>query len=115
MSKVSKDMSKVSKSISLTCETKELKMKIKVQNMISPCGNPVVNQFMITSGDYEYFQSYDTIIVKHKISTGEICLDAMSWNCSVTTSKYRNWFLGEHTQATKKKIADGTYTLRNLN
>lgn len=90
-------------------------MKVRVKNMRSSRGNLVANQFIITSGDYEYFQSYETIIVSHNISTGEICLDAMSWDCSVTTGKYRNQFLREDIQATREKIADGTYTLRNLN
>ena len=45
----------------------------------------------------------------------KITLDDYYWNYSRTTSKYRNMFLNETTEETKRKIKDGTYKLANLN
>lgn len=92
---------------------------MKVTQMKSPrSGNAVANQFIIKDGHIKYFQSYDSIIVKienpdtaHPIVT----LDQKYWNYSVTTSKYRNIFLGENYAETAKKINDGTYKLADLN
>ena len=101
---------------------------MKVENMTNSRGNKVRNQFIIReeenemSGNaVEYFQSYETIIVKRdKFRAGEmdrqVWLDVNSWNYrSRTTSKYRNQFLGETTKDTERKIKDGTYTLTDLN
>jgi hypothetical protein len=102
----------------------------KVENMTSPrTGTPVANQFIITenggiAGNFikrETFQSYDSIIVVRTIwgedngNEVRIELDETYWNYSVTTSKYRNDFLGETTQETKAKIKSGEYKLTNLN
>ena len=39
-------------------------MKIKVKQMTSSrSGNPVANQFIIYTGEGNYFQSYDSVIV----------------------------------------------------
>ena len=45
----------------------------------------------------------------------EITLDEQDWDYSRTTGKYRNEFLGEGIEQTRKKIKEGTYKLENLN
>lgn len=80
-------------------------------------GNDVPNQVRIITKGYEYFQSYNSIIVvidytkENKI----VWLDEYYWNYSRTTSKYRNEFLEEDTETIKKKIKSGEYKLANLN
>ena len=86
---------------------------MKVENMYSPNGNKVANQFIITDNGDEYFQSYKSIIAKR--SKGKIYLDDYYWDYSVTTGKYRNEFLGEGIAETRKKIASGEYILTDLN
>ena len=91
---------------------------MKVENMISPKGNKVPNQFIIEHKGKEYFQSYNSLIaVKDYTKEGKvrITLDEYYWNYSVTTSKYRNEFLGEYIDITRGKIHNGTYKLTNLN
>lgn len=74
----------------------------------------VKNQFIVSDDNgATFFQSYSTIIAKKH--NGKVTLDENSWDCSVTTSKYRNLFLGEDKKATERKIKDGTYKLENLN
>ena len=102
---------------------------IKANNVISERGNPITNQIIITDTkkDRETFQSYNSIIAikdykperysyavpeEHKTN---VTLDEYYWNYSRTTSKYRNMFLNETTEETKKKIKDGIYKLANLN
>lgn len=85
----------------------------KVQNLISPNGNEVPNQFCIIDGDKRVFQSYSSVIAV--IERGTVTLDADKWNYSNTTSKYRNQFLGLTTKETEKKIKAGEITLTNLN
>lgn len=104
----------------------------KVENMQSPrTGHKVANQFIITEnggvlGNFikrETFQSYDSIIVvrtvwgENAIKGGriDIELDESAWNYSVTTGKYRNQFLGEGIEETRRKIKSGEYKLVNLN
>jgi|TARA_R100000482_G_C5101155_1_gene135681 predicted transcriptional regulator len=86
---------------------------MKVENMYSPNGNKVANQFIITDNGDEYFQSYKSIIAKR--SKGKIYLDDYYWDYSTTTGKYRNQFLGEGIADTRKKIASGEYILTDLN
>jgi len=73
----------------------------------------VKNQFIIISEEGEFFQSYDTIIIKKK--DGKITLDINAWNYSNTSGKYRNLFLGETKAETEKKIKAGVYKLEDLN
>ena len=74
----------------------------------------IANQFeVIADNGDEFFQSYDSIIVKK--SNGKIYLDETYWNYSNTTSKYRNQFLDETTKETQAKINNGTYELVDLN
>jgi hypothetical protein len=93
-------------------KSKELN-SMKVENMTSVNGNKVPNQFIINNNGEEYFQSYNSIIAKK--SKGKIYLDDCFWDYSVTTSKYRNDFLGEGIAETRKKIASGEYILTDLN
>ena len=86
---------------------------MKVENMTSPQGNKVANQFIITDNGDEYFQSYNSIIAKR--SNGKIYLDDVFWDYSRTTGKYRNEFLGEGIAETRKKIKSGEYILKDLN
>ena len=100
---------------------------MKVENMTSSRGNKIANQFIIRdeenemSGNaVEYFQSYNTIIVKRdKFRAGvekrQVWLDREKWDYSVTTGKYRNQFLGETKKETEKKIKSGEYILTDLN
>lgn len=67
---------------------------MKVRNMESPrTGRPVANQFIIFDDNKLVFQSYDSMIVTWEKSTSTITF-GRNWNYSVTTSKYRNEFLG---------------------
>ena len=84
--------------------------KIRVKQMNSPrSGRPVANQFIIEDGDVEYFQSYDTIIVKREYGNdsnrwqGRTTLDENYWDYSRTTAKYRNEYLGETTAETERR------------
>ena len=86
---------------------------MKVENMTSPQGNKVANQFIITDKGDEYFQSYKSIIAKR--SKNKIYLDDVFWDYSRTTGKYRNEFLGEGIAETRKKIKSGEYILTDLN
>ena len=90
---------------------------IKANNVISERGKPITNQIIITDTkkDTETFQSYNSIIVIKDYKTGKVTLDYYYWNYSRTTSKYRNIFLMETTEETKKKIKEGIYKLANLN
>ena len=95
---------------------------IKVKNMTSSTGSPIVNQFIIIDdgNKQEYLQSYDVIIAKkqtivYSYEQCKITLDVNYWNYSKTTSKYRNIFLNETTKETKKKIKSGEYILADLN
>jgi predicted ribonuclease YlaK len=92
-----------------------MKNATTIRNMTSHNGNEVPNQFIITDENgNRFFQSYKTVISKID-KDGKVSLDADKWDFSVTTSKYRNLFLGEDKKATEKKIKSGDYTLTNLN
>jgi hypothetical protein len=89
----------------------------KVSQMTGRSGRPVANQFIIFDSEATYFQSYNTVIVKTCFEDGErvTYLDRNAWDYSVTTSKYRNQFLGCDTAQVKRRIKDGTYRLTDLN
>jgi hypothetical protein len=89
------------------------KMTDKVENMTSNKGNKIANQFIIYTDNGSIFQSYNSTIVK--IDSGKTYLDESKWNYSTTTGKYRNIFLNENINATRKKIKSGEYILTNLN
>tara|TARA_X000001316_G_C909949_1_gene25551 strand:+ start:564 stop:842 length:279 start_codon:yes stop_codon:yes gene_type:complete len=86
----------------------------KVKNMKSSSGNKVANQFEIWTEDARIFQSYNSIIAKI-MDNGQIYLDELYWDYSVTTGKYRNQFLDEGIAETRKKIEEGAYILTDLN
>lgn len=86
-----------------------------VENMMNHAGTrEVPNQFIIRTPEGRFFQSYDSVIV-HETNDGKTILDKNFWNYSVTTSKYRNKFLGENTAETRQKIKAGIYELADLN
>ena len=109
--------------------------KLSLENMTSSKGNKVANQFIIIHGDEEFFQSYNSIIVKrvkkwvkdvdwkddenhpslHGYYKKTIYLDKHYWDYSATTDIYRNIFLNETKKETEKKIKLGEYILTNLN
>lgn len=83
---------------------------VKVKPLTSVrSGRPVPNQNIITlnsvDGVYQYFQSYNSIIVCIT-PNGSIHLSD-HWDFSTTTSKYRNAFLNMTTQEVKKGINNG--------
>lgn len=90
--------------------------KVKVENMCSPRGNKEVpNQFIIRTDEGAYFQSYSSIIAFKPYGEGKTVLDADKWDYSTTTGKYRNQFLGESIEDTRRKIKSGEYVLADLN
>lgn len=108
---------------------------MKVKNMTDKNGRAVPNQFVIedeghgANGNFKskrVFQSYESIIAIVTIwpinkpteclrYETEVELDKTYWDYSVTTSRYRNQFLGETTKETQAKIDSGEYVLTDLN
>ena len=69
----------------------------KIENIISNNGNVIPNQFIIyeDNGDIT-FQSYDSIICQIRdgaLGYEKVVVFGSDWDCSTTTSKYRNKFL----------------------
>ena len=91
-----------------------MKLKAKVSQMTTVKGS-VRNHFTIKTDEGTFFQSYNSIIAFQDAKTGKVTLDEKYWDYSTTTVRYRNQFLGEGINETRKKIKDGTYTLANLN
>lgn len=91
-----------------------MRTNVKVENMVSSNGNDIPNQFIIRTDEGTYFQSYTSIIV-FRSKDRTVYLDADMWDYSVTTGKYRNFFLGETKKETEAKIKSGVYKLANLN
>jgi hypothetical protein len=86
--------------------------------MYGSSGREVPNQFIITDDDgRDTFQSYTTTIAREG-KDGHITLDPR-WDCSVTTRRYLAGFLNRSgsgfKRETEQRIADGTYTVANLN
>lgn len=99
---------------------------MKLYNMKSPNGREVPNQFILSeeghgaNGNFikkEVFQSYQSVIAERITWSDriDITLDSNYWDYSTTTGKYRNQFLGEGIDETRKKIASGIYKMANLN
>ncbi len=78
----------------------------KVKQMVSPNGNAIPNQLVITGKGFRLFQSYDSWIALVK---GGVTYLFEDWDYSVTTSKYRNIFLGESSADTLRKLRSGEY------
>ena len=92
---------------------------ISVRNCYSPStGKEIANQFVIRQqtdkGVREIFQSYRSVIAVID-EDGNVTLDSKKWDYSVTTGRYRNQFLGEGIDETRKKIKQGIYALADLN
>ena len=85
-----------------------------VENMRSPRGNQVPNQFIIWADEGKYFQSY-RVIIAFIDNNGKVFLDKDYWDYSRTTGKYRNIFLGEKRDNTVRSIRTGEYELKDLN
>ena len=90
---------------------------MRVQNITGRTGKPVANQFVISDGIAEYFQSYNSVIARRVMIAGQamVTLDINKWDYSATTGKYRNQFLGETIKETRAKIKTGEYKLADLN
>ena len=91
---------------------------MRVRNMFGSSGRRSPNQFIITEDDgRETFQSYRTTIAREE-RDGSITLDP-KWDCSVTTRRYLAAFLNREgsgfKRETEQRIADGTYTVADLN
>lgn len=78
-------------------------------------GKEVPNQFLITTENGEYFQSYNSVIAFRNFAERKVILDGNKWDYSKTTGKYRNQFLGENKKETEAKIKSGEYILADLN
>ena len=92
-------------------------LKIIVENMQSPRGNEVPNQFRVWTEEGWYFQSYKTVIAfrpHDQSGSVSVYLDESAWNYSRTTGKYRNLFLKESKKETEEKIKSGKYKLTDL-
>jgi hypothetical protein len=99
---------------------------MKVSNMRSARGREVPNQFIISeegrgaNGNFirkEVFQSYQSVIAERIVwpDVVRVTLDEKYWDYSTTTGKYRNQFLGEDIETTRRKIKSGEYVLEDLN
>ena len=93
-----------------------MKTNVSVRNFRSPrSGAEVANQFVISTNDGKFFQSYGSIIAFIPYGEGKVKLDERYWNYSKTTSRYRNGFLGMTTKETEQAIKNGEIELTNLN
>ena len=70
----------------------------------------MANQYIITIGDFTYFQSYGAFIARTYIHDKRVFL-IKDWNCSRTTVKYLSKFLGIETKDIKNRIASGDYVV----
>lgn len=86
----------------------------KIQPMYTRQGNYAKNQHILHTKQGRFFKSYNSIIafISNK---GKVYLDKKYWDYSQTTSNYRNQFLQEGINDTRKNIKNNTYTLTNLN
>lgn len=66
---------------------------MKIENMMSPRGNKVPNQFKLYYNNYVAFQSYKTLISVYDIKNNTMYTDKNFY--SMTTSKYKNLFNDE--------------------
>jgi len=88
----------------------------KIENLTSSRGKKIVNQFIITNEEGQFFQSYESIIAfKPNDPMEPILLDCEYWNFSRTTSKYRDQFLKCKSKDIKKMTKDGDIIFVNLN
>lgn len=64
-----------------------------ISQLINDNGNPAANQFVISSENGTFFQSYDSVVAR--IANGKLTLSE-AWNFSKTTSKHLYIFLREY-------------------
>lgn len=88
-----------------------------VRNLPSPrAGNAVANQFIITTNNGTYFQSYSSIVAKVD-KNGQVWLSSY-WDYSRTTMKYLYQFLSEfgwydiNANEVRRLIKVGTFKYR---
>lgn len=85
---------------------------MKVTNLTSPrSGAKVANQFIITDGAVEYFQSYDSLIAKrdnYVITVGK------DWDYSNTTLRYFKQWLVEEWRWTSSEVDTLKKMLRDM-
>ena len=93
---------------------------MELENMKSPNGKQVPNQFEVTTERGKWYRSYESNIVLVD-NDGQVWLDKQYWDYSPTTSKYRNMFLGNvdgryvDTKICKQLIRERVYKLTDLN
>lgn len=85
----------------------------KANNMKISNLNGVPNQFVLTTDQGTYFQSYQSMIAY--ISKGVIYLDQKYYNYSNTTSKHLYRFLGVDRKEFKANLKAGLYQFADLN
>jgi hypothetical protein len=86
---------------------------MKVTQLINNNGNPAVNQFVITDGNKEIFQSYETKIAV--VERGKIIIDTRAMDYSKTTSKHLYMFLGMDRKRIESGVKDGEILVQELN
>ena len=87
---------------------------MQVTQLINNNGNAAANQFVITTDNGKYFQSYDTLIAfKPRCGSTPVVTDA--WDYSNTTLKHLKLFLGtsESKRELQKRIKAGSIILDN--
>lgn len=71
------------------------------------------NCFEIQAETYTLLQSYRVIVAKKIL--GHVYLDSNYHDCSATTARHVNNWLGIDSKTKKEKIRSGEYILTNLN
>lgn len=93
------------------------KLNVRVEQMLSAVtAKPVRSQFVITTPQGNFFQSYQTIVA-FRANDGSYVLDP-AWDCSRTTLKYLKLFMGDEAACAdviRKRISAGMYALEELN
>lgn len=75
---------------------------MKIENMTSPLGNKVANQFKLYYNNFVAFQSYNTLIAVYDRENDTLYKDENFY--SRTTSKYLNMFVNEYQPLTISKV-----------
>ena len=78
-----------------------------VEPLTSPrTGEPVKNQYVITTGNERAFQSYDSLIAVYDWSNNALTVGS-DWDYSVTTLKYLNQFLKDYCYSIYREMPTG--------
>ena len=81
----------------------------KVKQLINDYGNPAANQFVITSGDRTFFQSYKSVVAMVKDG---VLYVTDKWDFSNTTRKHFYIFVREYYKyryGNRKAILNGIH------